>query len=540
MITRSMGRSHQATLEAYVSEIDTEPITYAEAAKDAGWIAAMEEEIQSLKDQGTWTLIPRDQVPSGSRIMGNKWAFKIKRDSSGVAIRKKARLVIKGFMQRKGLEFTEVFAPVITHPSIRLLMIMGITNDLVTFQLDVKSAFLYGQVDQDIYMEQPEGYSGTSNMVCKLEKALYGLKQGARMWHLDITATLKSVGFVNLVNDNGIFMHADRGLILGIWVDDIIGLARSRADHAWLVEKLKSKYTLTEMNEVKFVLGLDISRNKNSIRISQEGYVSGKIATFGQGESRPVHTPAVMGQEDEAGGSKEAGEVPYRELIGGLMYAMVCTRPDIAHSVSALSRHLDAPKAQHWEAGKRVLKYLNTTADYGIEYVRDPSWTLTMYVDSNDGSAKSYSGATFGFVILLAGGPISWKSRKLKQATLSSAESEFMALTDAVQELLWIRDLLEELGIKHSGPTTVYEDNQACIQVAKNLGNTGRMKHLGRRVQFVRDAITNGQIALEYCPTEKMIADIFTKPLVRSTFEKHRDGMGIKSRSGGVLNGERS
>jgi hypothetical protein len=261
------------------------------------------------------------------------------------------------------------------------------------------------------------------------------------------------------------------------------------------------------------------------MEINQTAYIEKKVEEYSLMDSKDTAIPMIFNQKLNEN-EQDLEDDPYRELIGSIMHSMVYTRPDIAYAVSVLSRSLGKSTKGHYEAAKRVLKYLKSTKNLAIEYKKNESeeHELEVFVDSADEIQPHY-----GYVIKMAGGAISWKSTKAKLATLSSAESEFIALTNAAQEVLWLRELLAELGFEQKCPTKIFEDNQAAIAIANNPIQQGRTKHLGRRMAFVRDAITRNQIYLEYCPTDAMVADAMTKTVKEEKFIKFRKGMGLVS-----------
>jgi hypothetical protein len=539
-VTRSMARTQNAELQIYMASGNScsEPRTFQEAisSEDAEeWRMAMDQEIKSLAKNQTWELC---ELPQGKKSIGSKWVYRVKVDENGKKVKLKARLVVQGFKQRQGIDYSETFAPVVRLESLRILLALKAIKGWKSFQLDVKTAFLYGDIDREIYMAQPQGYveKGREHLVCHLKRSLYGLKQAPRIWNQEITNTLKSLGFVQTRSDNGVFILDQQGrfIILGLWVDDIPGFYVREEDRDWLVCSLKEKYEITDEGDLTYILGTLISKSHDgSLSISQKSYIQNKTEEFGVDDARQEYTPMVAGQ-DLKDSSPIVG-APYREIVGSLMHVMVNTRPDIAYAVSILSRNLEEPTRGHWIAAKRVLKYLKTTSEFELKYARTDKLDIEVFVDSNDGGGRDgIEKPTFGYVIKIAGGAVVWKSRKLDRGTLSTAESEFLGLTQAAQDVEWVRELLTELGQDVDKPTQVWEDNQACIKIAKNPVNQGRTKHLGRRVGFVRDALELEIIQLDYLPTDDMIADIFTKALPRQKFEKFRAHLGLVASSGSV------
>ena len=435
-------RLHTAILQSFIASQDaaTEPQSYEQAILGPDkeeWKASMNEEINSLLKNETWELVA---LPEERKAIENKWVFRVKRDKNGIEIKKKSRLVIKGFRQKYGIDYKETFAPVVQMQSLRPPLALSVINNWKSFQVDVKTAFLYGTLEEDIYMKQPKGFikEGQEHLVCKLKKSLYGLKQAPRVWHEEIKGTLISIGFKQCTCDNGIFVISDkdRYMVLAMWVDDMPIFYENESDRKWLLEQIRSKYEIEE-SELEYILGIKIEKEKGRLKINQTAYIEKKVEEYGLADSKETTTPMIAKQNLEDS-EHEKDDSPYRELIGSIMHSMVYTRPDISYAVSILSRSLGTSTKGHFEAAKRVLKYLKTTKNLAIEYSRPISnqSELEVYVDSADAAYPH-----FGYVIKLAGGAISWKSTKSKLSTLSSTELEYIALSSVTQEVMWIREL---------------------------------------------------------------------------------------------------
>lgn len=525
VVTRRMAREenlyqnielNSVEMEALITECSLDPQTYREAMESENseeWKAAIEDELKSLIKNETWSKV---EGPITSRAVDCKWVFNSKTDEFGNLTIRKARLVAKGYQQKSGIDYFETYSPVMRIESLRILVSVATIKKMKMHQVDVKTAFLNSEIKENVFIKLPPGIPD-SGKIMKLNKALYGLKQGPKSWHDELSKTLIDLGFKRLTCDSGLFKNSDKNMIIGIWIDDMAILYKSSSEKEWFINSLKLVYDIKE-EELRFILKLVIDWDDKRARISQEAYIDKKAKEFRVNNAKTQHIPMHKGYLLEKG---KPTEKPYRTLIGSLMHAMVYSRPDIAYAVSVLATKVEDPTEADYKAAIRVLTYLNSTKNLTIEYGGQEK--LEVYVDANDDIRP-----TLGFTILLAGGAVIWRSKKNKLVTLSSAESEFCALTEAIQSTLWLVELLEELDIKLPMPVVVHEDNQSCMAIAEDKEQLGRTKHLGRRLGFVRDAIENRKIKLEYCPTENQIADIFTKALPMGKFEDFRNGLGLK------------
>ena len=427
-----------------IGVMEDDPINFHQAMQSSNsqkWIEAMNEEIKSMKDNDVWDLVT---LPEGAKPIGCKWIFKTKRDSMGNLERYKARLVAKGFTQKEGIDFKETFSPVSTKDSFRTIMALVAYFDLELHQMDVKTAFLNGDIDETIYMIQPENFvSGDpKRMVCKLKKSIYGLKQASRQWYYKFHQVIISFGFeVNAVDD--CVYHKFSGskhIFLVLYVDDIL-LASN--DIGLLHETkrfLSKKFEMKNLGDASFVLGIQIHRDRSRgiLGLSQKGYIEKVLKRFGMQNSKPGDTPVAKGDKFSLNQCpkndlevKEMQKIPYASAVGSLMYAQVCTRPDIAYIVGMLGRYLSNPGMDHWKAAKRVMRYLQRTKDYMLTYRRSDQLEIIGYSDSDFAGCQDSRRSTSGYIYLLAGGAISWKSAKQTLIASSTMTAEFIACYEA-------------------------------------------------------------------------------------------------------------
>jgi transposase InsO family protein len=511
--------------------VGEEPTTVKEALEgpdSTEWKKAMEEEYSSIMKNKTWTL---EVLPAGRKAIGSKWVFKIKYDSKGNIEKYKARLVAKGYSQMEGIDYNETFAPVAKFNSIRILISLAAKYDLELHQMDVKTAFLNGNLEEEIYMQQPEAFieQGKENKVCRLQKSIYGLKQAGRSWYKKIDDFFLKLGFQRTHADCCVYHQEQEDIILliAIYVDDLIILSNDLDSLNYLKAELSKKFEMKDLGEAHYILGIEVCRNRQekSIRISQSKYIDDILRRFNMTDSLSVSTPLEIGLKLNKGMApsseeerKEMENIPYKSAVGSLMYAMLGTRPDICYAVGALSRFSSNPGATHWKAVKRVFKYLKGTKDFAIEYKADED-DLKGYSDADWAGDIDDRRSTTGYTFIIAAGAVTWSSKKQPTVALSTTEAEYMAITQAAKEAIWIGRLLSELGFSSEGEViSIYGDNQGSISLSKNSVYHARTKHIDIQHHFIREKTESGEIKLIHCPTNRMPADILTKALTK---EKH-------------------
>jgi len=515
-----------------------EPLSYREALKSEDsdkWLTAMKEEYDSLINQNTWEMA---QLPENRRAIQCKWVFKKKYDTLGNVQRFKARLVAKGYSQRSGIDYKETFSPVVRMDSTRLLLAIAAERDLEMIHFDIKTAFLYGKIEEEVYMTQPEGFTTGDKRVCRLIKSLYGLKQAPRAWNVCFTKFLKQFQLEPLVKDSCILMRkTDKNiLVIAIYVDDGLVCCSNKKLLEQVLEHLKTKFQVTVMDPKCFV-GLEIQRNRKdrSLFISQEFYTKKILLRFEMQNSKCQSTPFDPNQKlcsmgAQIGADEPIVQVPYREAIGSLMYLMIGSRPDISYAVSLLSRYCEAPRKAHWNGVKRVFQYLNCTRNFGIKFHPETrSKNIRCYVDSDYSSDLDTGRSISGYVLKYYSGPIIWKSSKQSTVATSTTEAEFVAAAQAIKEVLWLRQLLDELTIKQMEPSEVFIDNQGAIKLLVNNQIHIKIKHIRVKYLFAREAAQNKEVAIKYIESENQEADSLTKALPKSKFIEFRSKLNIQA-----------
>ena len=528
----------QAHANARVAQCD-EPTTSKEAMERPDgkeWQSAMREEYESLVKNKTWELV---DLPQGRTPISCKWVYKIKYDSSGNIERYKARLVARGFTQRYGIDYEETFAPVVKFASLRCLLALAAFEDMELHQMDVKTAYLNGDLKEEIFMEQPEGFDTGDGKMCRLRKSLYGLKQAGRTWYEKIDNTFAELGFVRSEADHSIYVKDKDGVktIIALYVDDLVIACNDEAALASIKRELGQHYEMKDLGTLHYCLGLRITRNRETrtIAIDQTRYIEGVLERYGMADCKSIGTPLDPGTKLVKGGdlaeNEEMRGVPYINAVGSLMYAMLGTRPDIAQAVGVLSKFSADPRPTHWKAVKRVMRYLQGSKEAALTYKPTNDTSMVGFSDADWAGNLDDRRSTTGYVFRIGSGAVCWASKRQATVALSSTEAEYVALTQATKEAVWLRKLLASMGYEQDVATTIHVDNQGAIALAKNSVYHARTKHIDIQYHFVREKVTDGNIKLEYCETEKMPADALTKALVRDKHQRCMGDMGLYEHS---------
>ena len=521
--------------------ITKEPKTLGAAMRcgDASkWEQAMNEEYESLIANGTWELAA---LPKGRTTVGCKWVFRTKKDANGEVVRHKARLVAKGYSQVEGVDFNETFAPVAKFSTIRCILALGAAMDLEMHQMDVKTAFLNGDLEEDIYMDQPQGFvqEGQEELVCKLKKSLYGLRQSPRAWYEKIHQFFVDQGFKRSHADHSLYLKQTSSflLIVLIYVDDLIILSSDMRVMEELKCRLKDEFEMSDLGELHYFVGIQIERDRKCFRLtlSQKAYIEEVLERFGMADCKPIGTPlepkaqlVKLSDEEYALCLFEMQAIPYKEAVGSLMYAMVATRADLAYPVSTVSQFMSRPGPKHWQAVKRIMRYLKGTMDMKL-CLGGKDITIKGYCDADWGGDHDTRRSTTGYVFFIGEGAVSWNSKRQPTVALSTTEAEYMATTQSAKEAMWLRQLMADVGCVQEKATTIMSDNQGSISLAKNPKYHSKTKHIDIQYHFIREKLEEGVIALKYCRTQDMVADLLTKALAKDRHETLRGEMRIVS-----------
>jgi hypothetical protein len=519
-----MYKSEQALLSLI------EPKTFAEASKDEDWIKAMNEELDQIEKNQTWELVPR---PKNKNVVGTKWIFKNKFNEDGQVIRNKERLVCKGYAQVEGIDFEETFSPVARMEAIILFLAYSCFKNFKVYQMDVKSAFLNGDLKEEVYTEHPEGFEqpGKEEQVYRLKKALYNLKQAPRAWYARLDKYLLQQGFKRGMSNNNIYLRIEKDslLVTMVYVDDIIfGCNNDESSHKFSQEMSK-EFEMSMIGEITFFLGLQITQSPKGMFITQSKYLKEILKKFGMAESAPVSTPMTtnckLNKEDE---SPSVDSTLYRSMVGSLLY-LTASRPDIMQAVGMVERFQSSPKESHVMVVKRIFRYLKGTSDFGLWYPRNKGFELISYTDVDWAGSVDEKKSTSGNAFFLGECLVSWSSRKQSSISLSTTEAEYIAVVECCTQILWMIQTLEDIKIECNQLIPIYCDNTSAINISKNPVMHAKTKHIPIKYHFLREKVSDKKVRLEYVGSKEKIADIFTKPLPKEAFEHLRKNMGVIS-----------
>ncbi|GJY15084.1 putative RNA-directed DNA polymerase [Tanacetum coccineum] len=467
------------------------------------WQGAMDEEMKSMKVNKVWIVIDR---PPNAKVVRSKWIFKKKTDLDA-DIR-----------------------------AIRILIAIAAYYDYEIWQMDVKTAFLNGRLDEDIYMEQPEGYVDPNypNGVCKLQRAIYGLKQASRQWNKRFDEEIKKFGFIQNRDEPCVYRKASGSdvVFLILYVDDILIMGNNIPKLKEVKDYLGKCFSVKDLGEAAYILGIKIYRDRSLrlIGLNQSAYIDKILKKFNMQNSKkgfiPMEVKHDLSNEMCASSDEEKAymkRVPYASAVGSIMYAVRCTRPDVAFAQNLVSRYQQNPGKLHWVAVKHILKYLRNTKDMFLVYGGNPDTELdvTGFCDASWQCDKDDTKSQTGYVFVVNGGAVDWKSKKQTTIAMHATQSEYMAASEAAMEAVWIRKFVEDLGVMPSisKPINMYCDNSAAIIFANEPGVMKGARHFLRRYHYVREQVESGEIKLIKVHTDKNLADAFTKALPRGKYK---------------------
>ncbi|GJY75197.1 retrovirus-related pol polyprotein from transposon TNT 1-94 [Tanacetum coccineum] len=516
---------HEQALFCYYDAflIVVEPKTY----KDA--FTQLQEELNEFERLGVWELVPR---PDKVMVITLKWIYKVKLDELGGILKNKARLVARGYRQEEGIDFEESFAPVARLEAIRIFLAFAAHMNMVVYQMDVKTAFLNGNLREEVYVSQPDGFvdPDNPNHVYKLKKALYGLKQAPRAWYDMLSSFLISQDFSKGSVDPTLFIRREGKelLLVQIYVDDII-FAASTPELCDLFAKIMcSKFKMSMMGKISFFLGLQISQNPRGIFINQSKYALESLKKYGFDSCDPVDTPMVEKSKlDEDKEGKAVDPSHYRGMIGTLLY-LIASRPDLQFAICMCARYQARPTEKHLHAVKRIFRYLKGTVNRGLWYPKDSSIALTAFADVDHAGCQDTRRSTSGSMQFLGDRLVSWSSKRQKSVAISSTKAEYVAMSGCCAQILWMRSRLTDYGLRFN-KIPMYCDNKSAIALCCNNVQHSRSKHIDIIFHFIKEHIENGVIELYFVNTEYQLADIFTKSLARERIEFFINKLGMRS-----------
>ncbi|KAI0998485.1 hypothetical protein K3495_g9711 [Podosphaera aphanis] len=422
-------------------EINKEPKSIEEAFQQTDenrWREAIDKELLSLDQNHTWDVTDRHLKRN---VVGSKWVFKIKRNADGSMERLKVRIVAQSFSQIPGHDFDETFAPVARYDSLRILLRISAQNKWISQQMDVNSAYPYGTLEEEISMELPPGYR-TPGKCAKLRKCIYGFE----------TTTF----------DPCVFVHPTEIVFISIYVDDIFIFGPDNDFRQHLKTSIGNNFDCKDLEDAKYILGLEIIIHSSGIRLSQQGYSKKILERFGFTNAHKVGTPLDPNvtlfkstEEERLENVKE-----YQAIFGSLMYLVIGSRPDLAYTVTLLSQFSSCPNKNHLQAVKRTLRYLAATADWDLSYPSETSKYLEVYADASYANDPDTRRSTSGYVLRLGDAAISWSSEQQRSVALSTTEAEYMALSLAARQITWTKFSLTQLRQKFQ--IVFYADNDGA------------------------------------------------------------------------------
>jgi len=456
------GQAHRGYDDVLnIASVD-EPASFTEAEQEESWREAMRAEIKAIEENHTWELV---ELPVRHRAIGLKWVYKIKRDENGNVVRHKARLVAKGYVQQAEVDFDEVFAPVARLESVRTMLALAAHQRWEVHHMDVKSAFLNGDLKEEVYVAQPPGFviSGSENKVLRLRKALYGLRQAPRAWNAKLDDTLVSLGFQRSGAEHGVYTRsrAGRRLIVGVYVDDLIITGASEDDIVAFKQEMKMKFQMSDLGLLSYYLGIEVKQGADGIFLCQSGYAGKVLERCGLASCNASATPMETRLKlSKSSPEEKVNATEFRRVIGALRY-LLHTRPDLAFSVGYLSRFMEDPREDHLTGMKRVLRYVAGTQGYGLHYTRqeEEKPKLVGFSDADLAGDVDTRKSTSGIIYFLAGNPITWQSSKQKVVALSSCESEYIAASAAACQGVWLARLLADMIGGEFGAPELLVDN---------------------------------------------------------------------------------
>ncbi|GKB32254.1 putative ribonuclease H-like domain-containing protein [Tanacetum coccineum] len=496
-----------------------EPKKISEALEDESWVDAMQEELLQFEIQKVWILV---DLPYGKKAIGTKWVYRNKKDERGVVVRNKARLVAQGHRQEEGIDYDEVFAPVARLEAIRIFLAFASYMGFIVYQMDVKSAFLYGKIDEEVYVSQPPGFLDPKypEKVYKVVKALYGLHQAPRAWYATLSTFLLKNGYRRGTIDKTLFLKKDKHdiILVQVYVDDIIFGSTKKSWCDEFEALMKSRFQMSSMGELTFFLGLQVKQKPDGIFISQDKYVAEILKKFDfasvKTASTPIETQKPLVKDEEA---SDVDVHLYRSMIGSLMY-VTASRPDIMFAVCACSRFQVTPKTSHLSEVKRIFRYLKGKPKLGLWYPRESSFDLESYSDSDYARANLDRKSTTGGCQFLGRRLITWQCKKQTIVATSTTEAEYVAAASCCGQVLWIQNQMLDYGFNFMN-TKIYIDNESTICIVKNPVYHSKTKHIAIRHHFIRDAYEKKLIQVLKIHTNDNVADLLTKAFDVSRFQ---------------------
>lgn len=508
---------------------DRTPRNYKEAmslpdAKE--WDEATWKEFDQLYDLGVFEVV---ELPPGKKAISTKLVYKTKYRPNGDIKKRKARCVARGFLQKKGSDYGESWAGTANATAIRILLALATMFGWKRYQVDIVTAFLYALLQEEVYAKPPLPIKLPAGHVWRLKRALYGLVQSPRAWFFRLKEEMVRLGFRQSLYEPCIYIHTTRKIIISVVVDDLSIYGPYDQDITWFKKELARVFKTTDEDEDSTYLGMQIQRTANHTRLHQNAYAKKILQRFELHNAAPVQVPSNPSIRPTKATTKvnEKIRTIYLQKFGSLNYLPTMTRPDLAYAISMCGRYNANPTQDHMDAIDRVYAYVKATSNVGITYTGQPQ-EVQGYVDADWVGCLDTRRSTTGWVFTLAGGPISWSSKRQGTVSMSTTEAEYIAATEAVKEALWIKRFINDLQTKYQiSSVPIYIDNNSAYKLTQNPEGHHRTKHIDARHHFIRDAVQSGDITMKWISGKENPADMFTKPLPRPALDKIKKDLNI-------------
>ena len=515
----------------------SQAMEYFTGPEKEGWLAAAKKELNSFKQKGVFTEIDPSKVPKDKTIIPMKWVLTKKYDANGEFKSYKARMVCQGFRQKPGMDYDpdNISSSVARLETLRVFIAIAASLNLEIRQADVSTAFLNADIKEEIIVRPAEGLDLLTGVKCgmlwKLKKTVYGLKQSNKEWVELVRKFMKSHGFQCNKYDENFYMKTVRGrrMFCLVHVDDILIAAKKKADIDWLLKAMNKDWEVKDLGPISRYLGMRFTEDSRHVYIDQAPYLRALLESLKMGECNPLSTPMVdvplPKEEDTSPLLNEMEQSKYRSLVGRLLWACLCTRPDLQFAVSKLSSKVAYPTESDMKLLKKCLRYIKGTLEYRLVFKKNTGVNVKLlgYSDASHGNEEKRTSQD-GYIFLWNGTPISWSSRRQKSVSISTHQAEVYGLSETIREAIWLRRLLKDF-VSQVGSLPVFADNQAAISSAQSSGTHSASKHIDLRMKFNEEKVAKKVVKLFYVASENNVADVFTKPLGKIKFTKFRDIM---------------
>ena len=521
-------------IEKEKSKLETPPKTQnimLQGPKVNEYIEAEERELTGILKHGTWEVVVR---PKNRKPITCRWVYDLKRNNNNEIILHKARLVVHGFKQIEGVDFNKTFSSVAQMRSFRMIIMLAVAFDLDLTQYDISNAFLNGDLEEEIFMEYPPGYEGDPNTCLKLLKGLYGLKQAARIWNKVLTKVLRKAGLKICKTEPGILYHPSIRCYVCLHVDDIIIATSDKSLREKIVELLSENFLTKSLGELSQFVGIEILRESKSVTLRQSAYAERVWARLEKWvnhfknkthSTSPNTTDKLSKLDIPVEPTEDIVSYPYPSVVGSLMYLVVATRPDMMQPVIQLARFMSNWGKPHIHAANKSLRFLKRTFNDGIKFTKPPSFNgklkIQCFSDSDWAGCPDTRRSTIGYIIIMCGGPIAWKSQLRKTLAHSSCEAEYMALSEIGREIIWLCNFLDEIGVEYEIPE-IYCDSTSAINWAEDPIQHQRTKHVELDYYYIRDIVAQRKVRLFNVTSKRNPSDVFTKNVDTETYHQHR------------------